>query len=128
MGVERTLEDEKDELGLDHFEVRKYLSVLRHLRITQVSHLFLSRQTQRLREKKSGGGHLPRETGDQRASDALTLHDEEDRTQRLTRIAAEIREDQRKNAAARASHAKKRRRELEAIRLPVETLRCCIPP
>ena len=60
--------------------------------------------------------------------DALTLHDEEDRTQRLTRIAAEIREDQRKNAAARASHAKKRRRELEAIRLPVETLRCCIPP
>ncbi len=49
--VERTLEDEKDELGLDHFEVRKYVSVLRHLRITQVSHLFLARQTERLRKK-----------------------------------------------------------------------------
>jgi SRSO17 transposase len=57
--VERTLEDEKDELGLDHFEVRKYPSVLRHLRITQVSHLFLARQTQRLRGKKSGGDDLP---------------------------------------------------------------------
>jgi SRSO17 transposase len=57
--VERTLEDEKSELGLSHFEVRKYPGVLRHLRITQVSHLFLARQTRRLRKKKSGGHHLP---------------------------------------------------------------------
>jgi SRSO17 transposase len=65
--VERTLEDEKDELGLDHFEVRKYPSVLRHLRITQVSHLFLARQTQRLAGKKSGGDDLPDADGSQRA-------------------------------------------------------------
>ena len=64
--VERTLEDEKDELGLDHFEVRKYPSVLRHLRITQVSHLFLARRAQRLRGKKSGGEHLPDSDGGQR--------------------------------------------------------------
>jgi SRSO17 transposase len=57
--VERCLEDEKSELGLSHFEVRKYNGVLRHLRITQVSHLFLARQTLRLTEKKSGGNHLP---------------------------------------------------------------------
>jgi SRSO17 transposase len=57
--VERCLEDEKSELGLSHFEVRKYDGVLRHLRITQVSHLFLARQTQRLAEKKSGGDDLP---------------------------------------------------------------------
>jgi hypothetical protein len=57
--VERCLEDEKSELGLSHFEVRKYHGVLRHLRITQVSHLFLARQTQRLAEKKSGGDDLP---------------------------------------------------------------------
>jgi len=56
--VERTLEDEKSELGLSHFEVRKYSAVLRHLRITQVSHLFLARQTRRLAEKKSGGDDL----------------------------------------------------------------------
>jgi len=64
--VERTLEDEKSELGLSHFEVRKYTAVLRHLRITQVSHFFLARQTQRLREKKSGGDDLPDSYGHQR--------------------------------------------------------------
>jgi SRSO17 transposase len=57
--VERCLEDEKSELGLSHFEVRKYDGVLRHLRITQVSHLFLARQTLRLAEKKSGHNDLP---------------------------------------------------------------------
>jgi len=57
--VERALQDEKSELGLSHFMVRKYPSVLRHLRITQVSHLFLARQTERLRGKKSGGDDLP---------------------------------------------------------------------
>jgi SRSO17 transposase len=57
--IERTLEDEKSELGLSHFEVRKYPAVLRHLRLTQVSHLFLARQTQRLAEKKSRGDDLP---------------------------------------------------------------------
>jgi len=61
--VERTLEDEKSELGLSHFMVRKYPSVLRHLRITQVSHLFLARQTERLRGKKSGGDGLPGASG-----------------------------------------------------------------
>jgi len=64
--VERCLEDEKSELGLSHFEVRKYDGVLRHLRITQVSHLFLARQTQRLAEKKSGGDNLPGEGRSQR--------------------------------------------------------------
>lgn len=57
--VERCLEDEKSELGLSHFEVRKYDGVLRHLRITQVSHLFLARQTLRLAEKKPRGHDLP---------------------------------------------------------------------
>jgi SRSO17 transposase len=64
--VERTLEDEKSELGLSHFEVRKYEAVLRHLRITQVSHLFLARQAQRLAEKKSGRDDLPGARCDQR--------------------------------------------------------------
>jgi SRSO17 transposase len=57
--VERCLEDEKSELGLSHFECRKYTGVLRHMRITQLSHLFLARRTQRLAEKKSAGDDLP---------------------------------------------------------------------
>lgn len=66
--VERTLEDEKSELGLSHFEVRKYTGVLRHLRITQVSHLFLAHQTERLREERSGGDDLPTSRRGQRAA------------------------------------------------------------
>lgn len=63
--VERCLQDEKSKLGLSQFEVRKYDGVLRHLRITQVSHLFLARQTQRLAEKKSRGDDLPDSRRDQ---------------------------------------------------------------
>jgi SRSO17 transposase len=56
--VERCLQDEKSELGLSHFEVRGYPALKRHLLITQVSHLFLARQTARLRGGKFGD-HAP---------------------------------------------------------------------
>jgi SRSO17 transposase len=52
--IERTLEDKKTELGFSHFEVRNYQAVMRHFYITLVSHLFLARQTQRLRGEKPG--------------------------------------------------------------------------
>lgn len=52
--IERCFEDKKTELGLSHFEVRKYQALCRHLLITQASHLFLAEQTQRLRGEKSG--------------------------------------------------------------------------
>jgi SRSO17 transposase len=57
--IERCLEDEKTELGLSHFECRQYGAVLRHLLITQVSHLFLARECQRLRGEKSRDHGLP---------------------------------------------------------------------
>jgi hypothetical protein len=40
--IERLFEDSKTELGLDHFEVRKYPSIVRHLILTCISHLFLA--------------------------------------------------------------------------------------
>ena len=52
--MEHTLEDEKDELGLSYFEVRRYDAIMRHFAVTQVSHLFLARQTKRLRREKPG--------------------------------------------------------------------------
>jgi SRSO17 transposase len=57
--VERCLEDEKSELGLSHFECRNYPGVLRHLLLTQVSHLFLARQCLRLRGEKRGRRRHP---------------------------------------------------------------------
>lgn len=66
--VERCLQDEKSELGLSHFETRGYPAIQRHLLITQVSHLFLARETQRLRGEKSGGDAASSPRRDQRAN------------------------------------------------------------
>ncbi len=57
--IERCLEDKKTELGLSHFEARKYQAISRHLLITQVSHLFLAEQTKRLRGEKPRDHYQP---------------------------------------------------------------------
>lgn len=41
--VERSFQDEKDQLGLDQFECRRYVAVQRHLILTAISHLLLTR-------------------------------------------------------------------------------------
>ena len=41
--VERSFQDEKDLLGLDQFECRRYVAVQRHLILTAISHLLLAR-------------------------------------------------------------------------------------
>jgi SRSO17 transposase len=71
--VERTLEDKKSELGFSHFEVRKYQAVIRHWYITMVSHLFLARQTERLRGGKPGDHTEPGTRRRQRAGDYAAL-------------------------------------------------------
>jgi SRSO17 transposase len=57
--IERLFEDGKGEVGLDHFEVRNYRSLMRHLVISNVSLYFLSEQTELLREKKPLVDPLP---------------------------------------------------------------------
>jgi SRSO17 transposase len=71
--VERTLEDKKSELGFSHFEVRKYQALMRHLYITMVSHLFLARQTQRLRGGKPGVDDQPGSRRRQRSRELLVV-------------------------------------------------------
>lgn len=52
--VERSFEDAKQEVGLEHFEVRGYRSVQRHFAVSMTSLLFLSRVSRRLRGEKGG--------------------------------------------------------------------------
>jgi SRSO17 transposase len=52
--VERCFEDQKQEVGLDCFEGRRYLGLKRHLIMTAISYLFLSRVCQEERGKKPG--------------------------------------------------------------------------
>jgi len=53
--IERVFEDSKMELGLDHFEVRTYQSIHRHLILSCVSHLFLAEFQQRHAGDAGGG-------------------------------------------------------------------------
>lgn len=57
--VERCFEDEKTELGFDHFEGRSYIGLMRHQIITALTHLFLARMQQAWRGEKSGVDRLP---------------------------------------------------------------------
>jgi len=65
--VERCFEEEKGELGMDHFEVRNYRSLKRHLILTAVSHLFLAKVREKWRGEKSGPDGLPTPPGGRRA-------------------------------------------------------------
>jgi hypothetical protein len=51
--VERCFEDEKTELGFDHYEGRNYIGLLRHQALTAVTHLFLARIREQWRGENS---------------------------------------------------------------------------
>lgn len=46
--IERCFEEDKDELGFDHFEVRGWKAIHRHMYLTQVSHLYLNKAREKL--------------------------------------------------------------------------------
>ena len=57
--IERCFEDQKGEIGLDHYEGRRWLGLQRHLVLSAVSYLFLAKTHQGLRGKKSGVDGVP---------------------------------------------------------------------
>ena len=57
--VERCFQDQKQEVGLDQWEGRRWLGLKRHLILTSISYLFLARVRERLRGKKSGVDRVP---------------------------------------------------------------------
>ena len=69
--IERMFEDSKTELGMDHFEVRKYISIQRHLVLTAVSHLFLAEFWLAHRDKKNGTHLVPGADGHAGAGPAV---------------------------------------------------------
>jgi hypothetical protein len=57
--VERCFEDQKSEIGLDQYEGRRYRGLKRHLILSCVSYLFLSRMRQEFGGGKSGADGVP---------------------------------------------------------------------
>jgi SRSO17 transposase len=68
--IERLFEDSKGELGLDHFEVRQYPALQRHLLLTCVSHLFLAEVVQQEKKRRAVDG-VPSADGDAAAGAGL---------------------------------------------------------
>lgn len=57
--VERCFQDQKQEVGLDQWEGRRWLGLKRHLILTSVSYLFLAGVREQLRGGKSGDHCVP---------------------------------------------------------------------
>jgi SRSO17 transposase len=57
--VERCFEDGKGEVGLDHYEGRRYPGLKRHLILSAISYLFLARTNKRLRGGKIRIDRMP---------------------------------------------------------------------
>ena len=51
--IEQCFREEKDELGFDHFEVRGWQSIHRHMYLSQVSHLFVNKMRRQLAAEES---------------------------------------------------------------------------
>ncbi|MCG8653908.1 MAG: IS701 family transposase [Pirellulales bacterium] len=52
--IERCFEDDKGEIGLSHYEGRRYLGLKRHMILSAISFLFLARMREELKGEKSG--------------------------------------------------------------------------
>ena len=59
--VERCFQDEKTELGFDHFEGRSYTGLIRHQRLVALTYLFCVEACERWRGEKSGVDGVPGE-------------------------------------------------------------------
>ena len=122
--VERCFEDQKSEIGLDQSEGRRYRGLKRHLILSGVSYLFLSRMRQEF------GGENPELTECQvhTAVAALIpfwwLSLSPPRTL-LERTAGEIERTQRRNALARRCQTKETRQRLHALGIKLTELPRC---
>lgn len=61
--IEREFQDAKGQIGFDHFEVRHYRAVMRHMTVSLVSLLFLAQEAHRLRGEKPLVESAPSATG-----------------------------------------------------------------
>ena len=132
--IESCFREGKEELGMDHYEVRGWRCLHRHFYITQLSHLFCARMRLEC-DTGSGGEH-------DRASDRVTVEqirsatnvwlDAADLPPSSRRRRFEEERDkqqyhQRRNQQARRSHWKTRLELLRAVGIDVGKIKSCIP-
>jgi SRSO17 transposase len=130
--VESCFRQAKEELGLDHYEVRGWRCLHRHFYLTQLSHLFCARMRQKFDAAPPRDEPRKPLTMEQvrRAMNAwleaavgrLT------RTERFERELAKQQYYQGRNSQARKSHTKTRKARLKTLGIDVDRIKSCIPP
>ena len=127
--VERCFRVAKDELGMDHYQVRGWRCLHRHLYLTQVSHLFCARIRQQYDTPESE--ESDRLTIEQVRSATNTWLSASDlkpaaRRQRHEKEQKKQRYHQRRNRQAGKSHTKTKLARLNAIGIDVNRIKSCI--
>ena len=129
--VESCFREAKEELGLDHYEVRGWRCLHRHFYLTQLSHLFCARMRQKFDAATPGDAPLERLTTEQvRRAMNTWLEIAERRltkAERFDRELAKQRYYQRRNAQARRSHTKTRRTRLKSLGIDPDRIKSCVP-
>lgn len=128
--IESCFREGKEELGLDHYEVRGWHCVHRHFYVTQLSHLFCARVRQEY--DASGDEQLDRITIEQVRSAVNVWLESADlppraRRQRYHEELEKQQYYQRRNKQSRESHTKTRIARLQALGLDVTQMKSCLP-
>lgn len=126
--VESCFREVKDELGMDHYQVRGWRCLHRHFYLTQASHLFCARVRQEYDDP--GGEEAGRLTVEQvrRAMNAWLSAADLKPAARRARYENERHKQryyQRRNRQARTSHAKTRTTQLQTLGIEVHKIKSC---
>jgi SRSO17 transposase len=128
--IESCFREGKEELGLDHYEVRGWRCVHRHFYVTQLSHLFCARVRQEY--DNSSGSCEDRMTIEQVRSAMNVWLETADLAPapRRKRYEAELEKQQyyqRRNQQARTSHTKTQVERLYALGIDITQIKSCLP-
>ena len=130
--VESCFREAKEELGLDHYEVRGWRCVHRHFYLVQLSHLFCARIRQKFDAAIVHDDPLERLTMEQvRRAINTWLRIAIPRLSKTERLEKELAKQeyyQRRAVQSRHSHAKTRKASLKALGIDVESIKSCLPP
>jgi SRSO17 transposase len=130
--VESCLREAKEELGLDHYEVRGWRCLHRHFYLVQLSHLFCARMRQQFEAATPQSDSLEQLTTEQvRRAMNTWLEAAAGRlspSERYRRERAKQAYHQRRNAQARRSHTKTRKARLLALGIDADRIKTCVPP
>lgn len=128
--VENCFRQAKEELGLDHYEVRGWRCVHRHFYLTQLSHLFCAR----IRQKFDAAivhddplEHLTTEQVRRAVNTWLQGATRLTKTERLEKELVKQQYYQKRNAQAQRSHTKTRKARLKALGINADRIKSCVP-